>query len=125
MTPTQPWDQGAFINAVVSSRISIHEFHDYFGTVANGVTGNCFTHWNFYSTWEHMPAFTDVPPEWQTRYTEYRAILHELRIAFTPISDVCASGGGFIPPATDQLILSAVAGLRARAEQLEAAVLAG
>lgn len=125
-TPIQPWDQGLFINHVLSLRESLHNFYDYFGRLANGTTGYCYEFWGtYYDKWEHAPAFTDVPPEWQARYTEYRSILHGIRITVLPIADVCESGGGFLDEETDQRILAAIASLKARAEQLEINVLSG
>lgn len=124
-TPIQPWNQAVFVNSVVTMSDSIHEFHDYFGRVANGAFGSCQPVWGYENNWKSLPAFTDVPPEWRTYHAEYRSILYQLIIAISPILDVCADGGGFIPPSVDQQILANIANLRARAEQLEAAVLGG
>jgi hypothetical protein len=104
---------------------SIHEFHDYFGRVANGALGFCQHVWGYENNWKGLPAFTNVPTEWQTYHSEYRSILYQLIIAISPILEVCIEGGGIVPPSVDQVILANIASLRARAEQLEAAVLAG
>jgi hypothetical protein len=122
-TPTQPWDQGIFSNHVHIVADTVHRFYDYFGNVTTGSTGYCYEYWGtYYDKWEHAPAFTDVPPEWQGRYTEYRSILYDLRIAVLPVSDVCEGGGGFLDEETEQATLAALASLDGRAAQLASTV---
>jgi hypothetical protein len=107
-------------------RQSLHNFYDYFGRLTTGTTGFCYEFWGtYYDKWEHAPAFTNVPPEWQARYAEYRSILYGVRMAVLPISDVCEDGGGFLNEETDQAILAAILSLKGRAEQLELTVLGG
>lgn len=122
-TPTQPWDQGVFANHVYIVADTVHRFYDYFGNTTNGSTGYCYEYWGtYYDKWEHAPAFTDVPPEWQSRYTEYRSILYGIKNAVLPVSNVCQSGGGFIDDETEQAVLAALASLDGRAAQLASAV---
>lgn len=122
-TPTQAWDLGVFSNHVHIVADTVHQFYDYFGNTTTGSTGRCVVYWGtYYDKWEHAPAFTGVPPEWQSRYTEYRSILYDIRVAVTPVTDVCQSGGGFIDDETEQAILAALASLDGRAAQLASTV---
>lgn len=121
-TPIQPWDINAFKVAVATTEESTHNFHDYFGGVAKGEQGNCYRFFEFYGTWERQPAFTDVPSDWQVYHHEYRAILHELRMAIAPITEVCANNGGTVSDEADQRILASLENLRSRLEQLQTAV---
>jgi hypothetical protein len=122
-TPTQPWDQGVFANHVYIVADTVHRFYDYFGNTTTGSTGYCYEYWGtYYDKWEHAPAFTDVPTEWQSRYTEYRSILYGIKNAVLPVSDVCQSGGGYLDDETEQAILAALASLDGRAAQLASTV---
>ncbi len=126
MTPIQPWNQGIFVNSVVSLHNSVRAFYEYHGLGTNYDTGfKCSNYWNNYDLWEHSPAFTEVPTEWQSRHTSYRLILNDLRILVIPISVACAEEGNFVTEEDEQFILDSLFVILGRIEQLEAAVLAG
>ncbi|MCB0007402.1 MAG: hypothetical protein KDE04_13145 [Anaerolineales bacterium] len=124
-TPTVAWDLPTFLSSVSQTKDSLDRFYYYFGLVANGQMGSCSHFWGFYATWEGQPAFTDVPSEWRAAYTEYRLILHEIRLTTDPITQVCINQGGTVPPETDQSILAATGALVTRIKDLANSVGAG
>ena len=124
-TPTVRWDESGFITSVSDLKVSIDDFLYYFGLVVTHGNGKCSLYWPRYAAWESLPAYTDVPAAWYDSYLEYRMILHELRIAVLPISDICEQGGGSIQDETDQQILTVTANLKERARILGNIVGAG
>jgi hypothetical protein len=123
-TPIQPWDQGVLLNSVNSMPDKIQVFIEY---LFNGPNG-CGAAGALYGHFEGLPAFTDVPVEWQSRYREYRLILHETRITMAPIMEQCDDYNEIKYLLSDeqrQSIADALTALKGRSAALIAAVQAG
>lgn len=103
---------------------SATDFLGFFGSIVKGKVGNCGFYWRYYTTWEELYAFTDVPADWRVLYVEYRSLLADLRTVSAPITEVCSAGGGTISDETDAQILAFAENARFRGEQLYSAVLA-
>ncbi|MFZ0547310.1 MAG: hypothetical protein WAM60_17830 [Candidatus Promineifilaceae bacterium] len=117
--------QRGFANSVFTMEGTLHQLQDYLGEMSDGRTGACAFTWGYYGTFENLPAFTDVPAEWQSRYMEYRSILNETRIVMIPMVDACIEYNTptfTLPQSTIQSMLPTVANLRVRVETLAANV---
>lgn len=120
-TPVQPWDQGAFVSAVITTGDLVEQFYPFFGrAVKEG--GSCPHFWSQYGDWKGQPGFTDVPSDWFPLYFRYRTVLEDLRNIANPITQVCINGGGSISDETDKAILAGMENLLPESRQLVAEV---
>lgn len=124
-TITHPWSREDFLHESNEVPRYVNGFLMYFRdtVVAKGNTGECRVLFNYYNELTvSQAAYNDVPAEWYALYFEYRTIIHETIAAIQPLVDVCAGGGGDVPPEVDQQIISAVTDLLARAIDLDGRV---
>ena len=96
------------------------DFLVYFRRVAAGeFMGGCRS---FYSYRNELivsqEAYYDVPDNWFGIYFRYRTITHAAVENVAPITQVCDSGGGDVPPEADQVIIENLERHIAQAQQL-------
>jgi len=89
-TGIEPWNAMAFHTRLEQVHAAIFRFKEgFFG-------GHCLTYSWFRESLVTAAAFTDVPPDWEALYVEYRTAIDESVTAAKPIHDVCVAGGGSI-----------------------------
>ncbi|MCB8921518.1 MAG: hypothetical protein H6662_08055 [Ardenticatenaceae bacterium] len=81
--------------------------------------GDCGTFNGWTRLWIlEAPGFTDVPPNWQSLYVEYRSLLQQIASITTEIRPLCSGMGGDVSPETTQAILDFLAWAYPRSEQM-------
>ncbi|MCA9976268.1 MAG: hypothetical protein KC413_10980, partial [Anaerolineales bacterium] len=64
------------------------------------------------------PGFTDVPPDWQPLYVEYRSLLQQVVAVTAEIRPLCTGTGGELSAESTQAILNFVSWAYPRSEQM-------
>lgn len=119
-TPIQPFDADVFIQYLGLVRDSYRSFNSEMGLFTQtGKPGDCGTFNGWTALWVlQAPGFTDVPPDWQPLYGEYRSMLQEIVTITAEIRPLCSNTGGQVSEETTQAIFDFLSWAYPRSEAM-------
>lgn len=95
-TSIRPFDPDLFTQYLGLVRDSYRSFDSEMGLIfETGKPGDCGTFNGWIRLWiVQAPGFTEVPPQWQSLYVEYRSMLRDIVALSNEIRQVCSGNGG-------------------------------
>ena len=119
-TPIRPFDANDFADYLGRVRDSFRSYHNEMGQmVQTGKPGDCGTFIGWVGLWVlQAPGYTDVPPQWNALYVEYRAMLRDVVTVSNDVRTLCAGEGGTISQETLDGIVNFLGRAYPRIEQM-------
>jgi hypothetical protein len=117
-TPVQPFERGAFIDALTRAQKVYYSILFFFQYVLLGNTGNCGAYGQFMADVRSMSGFVSIPEAWYALYQEYRLLLAQAPVVSAEMAAACSGGGGEVRKETIQAVVDYVDNTQKRFGQM-------